>query len=72
MAYTTFDSGGMGRIVRRRIMEDVKWLLKRCGFLILICTDCGNSRNDLLGTTAYGRKESGRGSVETSGGNRGQ
>ena len=36
MAYTTFDSGGMGRIVRRRIMEDVKWLLKRCGFLILI------------------------------------
>ena len=36
MAYTTFDSGGMGRIVRRRIMEDVKWLLKRCGFPILI------------------------------------
>ena len=36
MAYTTFDSEGMGRIVRRRIMEDVKWLLKRCGFPILI------------------------------------
>lgn len=28
--------------------------------------------NDLLGTTAYGRKESGRGSVGASGGNRGQ
>ncbi|WP_419577148.1 hypothetical protein [Roseburia hominis] len=34
--------------------------------------DCGNSRNDLLGTAAYGRKESGRGSVGVSGGNRGQ
>ena len=34
--------------------------------------DCGNSRNDLLGTAAYGRKESGRGSVGASVGNRGQ
>lgn len=36
MAYTTVDVGRMGRIVRRRIMEDVKWLLKKWGFLILM------------------------------------
>ena len=31
-----FDVGRMGRIVRRRIMEDVKWLLRRCGLPILL------------------------------------
>ena len=36
MAYTTVDVGRMGRIVRRRIMEDVKWLLRRCGLPILL------------------------------------
>lgn len=34
--------------------------------------DCGNSRSDLLGTAAYGKKEGGRGSMRASGGNRGQ
>ncbi len=48
-------------------MEDVKWLLKRCGLSDFDIADCGNSRNDLLGTAAYGRKESGRGSVGASG-----
>ena len=36
MAYATVDVGRMGRIVRRRIMEDVKWLLRRCGLPILL------------------------------------
>lgn len=53
-------------------MEDVKWLLKRCGFPILILLIVVNSRSDLLGTAAYGKKEGGRGSMGASGGNRGQ
>lgn len=36
MAHTPFDSRGMGRTVWRRMMEDVKWLLKKWGFLILM------------------------------------
>lgn len=28
-----------------------------------LIADCGNSRNDLLGTAAYARKESDRGSM---------
>ena len=36
-------------------MEDMKWLLKRCGLSDFDIADCGNSRNDLLGTAAYGR-----------------
>ena len=36
MAYATVDVRRMGRIIRRRIMEDVKWLLKNWGFLILM------------------------------------
>ena len=36
MAYATVDVRRMGRIIRRRIMEDVKWLLKKWGFLILM------------------------------------
>lgn len=36
MAHITVDVGRMGSIVRRRIMEDVKWLLRRCGLPILL------------------------------------
>ena len=36
LAYATVDVRRMGRIVRRRIMEDVKWLLRKCGLLILL------------------------------------
>jgi len=36
MAYATVDVRRMGRIIRRRIMEDVKWLLRRCGLPILL------------------------------------
>ena len=36
LAYATVDVRRMGRIVRRRIMEDVKWLLRKCGLPILL------------------------------------
>ena len=36
MAYPSFDSRRMGRNIWRRMMEDVKWLLKKCGLPILI------------------------------------
>ena len=35
-----FDSGGMGRIVWRRMMEDVKWLLRKYGIPILLLIFC--------------------------------
>lgn len=41
MAHTPFDSRGMGRTVWRRMMEDVKWLLKKWGFLILMLLIAG-------------------------------
>lgn len=41
MAHTSFDSRGMGRTVWRRMMEDVKWLLKKWGFLILMLLIAG-------------------------------
>lgn len=41
MAHPPFDSRGMGRTVWRRMMEDVKWLLKKWGFLILMLLIAG-------------------------------
>ena len=36
MAHASLDSGGMGRTVWRRMMEDVKWLSEKWGLPILI------------------------------------
>ena len=36
MACISFDERRMGRTVWRRMMEDVKWLLRKCGIPILL------------------------------------
>ena len=36
MAYTSINKSRVGRTLWRRLMEDIKWLFRKCGIPILI------------------------------------